>query len=149
MMKKLFLVLIAAVVCATAIVHGGGSQPRGGGALPYKVFVALVSQSGTDAPTMVILQNTLGGTPVWHYVHSGAYTLYLVGAFPENKTTIFPGNPFTPNFFGDTTNWMFFGSRASDDQLVFESARSSGSPGVAADIDDALQNTPLEIRVYP
>lgn len=32
--------------------------------LPYKVYTALLTQTGTDAPVATVLENTLGGTPI-------------------------------------------------------------------------------------
>lgn len=54
-----------------------------------KRYVALVSQSGTSAPTATVLENTLGGTVVWGYTSVGAYTATLASAFTENKTTLY------------------------------------------------------------
>lgn len=53
-----------------------------------KVYRALLSQSGTDAPTAVVLENTLGGELVWNYIDVGVYRGILNGAFTENKTNI-------------------------------------------------------------
>lgn len=47
----------------------------------YKVYRALITQSGTSAPTAVVLENTLGGTVVWSYDSVGNYTGTLAGAF--------------------------------------------------------------------
>lgn len=52
---------------------------------PYKVYSALLTQSGTDAPVATVLENTLGGTPVFSYVGVGEYRLTLTGAFPQLK----------------------------------------------------------------
>ena len=41
---------------------------------PYKVYTALLTQSGTDAPVATVLENTLGGTVVWIRSEAGAYT---------------------------------------------------------------------------
>jgi hypothetical protein len=51
-----------------------------------KVYKALLTQSGTDAPVATVLQNTLGGTIVWTYDDVGEYTGTLNGAFLTNKT---------------------------------------------------------------
>lgn len=48
---------------------------------PYKVYTALLTQTGTNAPTAVVLENTLGGTIVWARVGTGAYSATLTGAF--------------------------------------------------------------------
>lgn len=47
-----------------------------------KVYRALLSQSGTDAPTAVIQENSLGGVPTLARTSTGLYTLTLTGAFP-------------------------------------------------------------------
>jgi len=54
----------------------------------YKVYTALLTQSGTSAPVATILENTLGGTLVWSYVVPGVFYGTLTGAFTLNKTTV-------------------------------------------------------------
>jgi len=57
-------------------------------AKPYKVYVAKLVQSGTSAPVATVLENTLGGTPVWAYSSVGVYTATLTGVFTLNKTFV-------------------------------------------------------------
>lgn len=64
----------------------------------YKVYTALLTQSGTDAPVATVLENTLGGTVVWSRTNPGEYVATLVGAFTENKT--FLNNPIINNIEG-------------------------------------------------
>ncbi len=59
-----------------------------GGSVPYLVYRALLTQSGTDAPEAVVLENTLGGTVVWTRLGVGSYQGALTGAFTANKTFI-------------------------------------------------------------
>jgi hypothetical protein len=40
---------------------------QGNALLPYKVYKALLTQSGTDAPVATVLQNTLGGGNIYLY----------------------------------------------------------------------------------
>lgn len=54
----------------------------------YKVYSALIIQSGITAPTVQILKNTLGSI-VWTRDDAGEYTATLVGAFTDAKTEIF------------------------------------------------------------
>ncbi len=54
-----------------------------------KVYVALLSQTGTDDPTAVVLKNTLGGEVVWTRENTGLYYGTLLGAFPQFKTVIY------------------------------------------------------------
>jgi len=58
------------------------------GIRPYKVYTALLSQTGTNAPTAIVLENTLGGTPVWTRTSAGSYVGTLAGAFVTDKTVI-------------------------------------------------------------
>src|SRR5688572_16305439 len=53
----------------------------------YKVYVALLTQTGTSAPVATVLENTLGGTVVWARGGTGEYTGTLAGAFTADKTT--------------------------------------------------------------
>lgn len=55
---------------------------------PYKVYTALLSQSGTDAPTAVVLENTLGAVPVWSRTEAGTYRVTLTNGFTITKTTV-------------------------------------------------------------
>jgi hypothetical protein len=55
-------------------------------ARPYAVYVALLNQSGADAPVATVLENTLGGTVVWTYNGPGDYVATLSTAFTVNKT---------------------------------------------------------------
>ena len=53
---------------------------------PYKVYTALLSQSGTDAPVATVLENTLGGDIVWTRTDIGKYKGVIEGGFDANKT---------------------------------------------------------------
>lgn len=59
---------------------GSGYGPAG-----VKRYVFTATQSGTDAPVVTVLLNTLGGVPVWAYDGPGTYVGTLVGAFPVGK----------------------------------------------------------------
>jgi len=91
-------------------------------AVPYKIYKALLTQTGTNAPTAVVLENTLGGTPVWSYSSTGYYILTLSGVFTLGKTLILsnpelstdyyvlvdnPSNDTVAIFTGDLTNIGF------------------------------------------
>lgn len=49
-------------------------------ARPYKVYTALISQSGTSAPTAIVLENTLGATVTFGYSSVGFFTATTSGA---------------------------------------------------------------------
>jgi len=107
----------------------------GGGGSSYLKYVALLTQTGTDAPVATVLENTLGGTVVWTRSGAGVYAGTLSGVFTENKTAIFLGaaaGNIIQYGFVDSTNYILL--------LTTEG-------GVAA--DEKLFLTPIEIRVYP
>lgn len=64
----------------------------------YKEYVALLTQSGTDAPVATVLSNTIGNI-VWTRVNVGSYDGILNGAFPSDKLII----PGFFSFHGDGT----------------------------------------------
>lgn len=107
----------------------------GGGGASYLKYVALLTQTGTDAPVATVLENTLGGTVVWSYDDSGEYIATLAGVFTENKTAVFCGNTAAAFLSGywDTVNTVKLDVSADDGTLI----------------DDGLALTPIEIRVYP
>lgn len=54
----------------------------------YRVYTALLTQTGTSAPVATVLENTLGGTVVWSYAATGTYDGTLAGVFTDAKTTV-------------------------------------------------------------
>lgn len=109
----------------------------------YKVYSALISQSGTNAPTLVILQNTLEQTvSVNAYSSPGRYSLSVSGnILLNNKTwyTITNDNNNRTIAYIDKSNSLGNTSIVTIDTFSFISS---------AYADGILQSTPLEIRVY-
>jgi len=55
----------------------------------YKVYTALITQTGTDAPVATVLQNTTGGTIAWSYSNVGIYVATISDAtYTANKTAV-------------------------------------------------------------
>lgn len=111
----------------------------------YKIYTALLSQSGTDAPTEMVLENTLGGVPVWTRVGTGQYLCTLAGAFPKEKTFC------TVTYGYDWGNQVvvYFGHSASSDYTYMYAFSLQG--GAPFDIMNGPSGNDLyvEIRVYP
>jgi hypothetical protein len=105
----------------------------------YRVYTALLTQTGLTPPTVVVLENTLGFTPTWEYVDLGWYRTNNT-SFTE-KTAIFLGNPDTST---GTEVLTFASSRtpSSGGSVVIQS-RNAG-----ARTNGMFFNTPIEIRVY-
>lgn len=71
-----------------AIVQGGETKKVTVNNLrPYKIYRALVSQTGTSAPTAIVLENTFGKVPTYGYEGTGVYSLNFTGTpLTDNKT---------------------------------------------------------------
>jgi len=106
--------------------------------LPYKSYVALLSQSGTDAPTAIVLQNDFDGNIIWARSSTGNYTATLSGAFTENKSWCVVNNT------NDAADAGYFSLRRVDsDSFIMSTFDIS-----VTNVDDLLINTSVEIRVY-
>lgn len=97
----------------------------------YKVYTALLSQTGTDAPVATVLQNTLGGTVVWSYAGTGDYRGTLADAFPFSKTVLF--------ITTSTSGGVFITFLNSTSEFAILTNGTDGS----------LDNTTFQILVYP
>ena len=107
----------------------------------YKVYTALLRQSGITDPVVTVLENTIGDI-VWTRNNVGYYLGTLSNAFPENKTFII----YTHDGLNGNTGFPG-GVRISNNevQLVF----NDGIVNVGDYIDigqDAIES--IEIRVY-
>jgi hypothetical protein len=102
--------------------------------LNYKVYSALITQSGTDAPTAIILSNSFNGNVIWSRNNAGDYTGTLTGELIVNKT-------WTSTTFSTGTTVDLVGNNDANTVTLY-----SYIAGVAS--DDVLYKTPIEIRVY-
>lgn len=104
-----------------------------------KKYVALLTQSGTNAPTAIVLENTLGGTVVWTRDDVGYYIGTLSGAFTTDKTVVYTQiRDFSSSIecFSQGENTVFI-------DTAYLNA------GAFSEQDGILSNTFIEIRVYP
>lgn len=106
---------------------------------PYRVYTALLTQSGTDDPTAIVLENTLGNI-VWTRFTDGYYDATLEGAFDIEKTTLFIQPPSTLS-----TNTVALTETVDNDYIRFGTLHLDGVTGGE---DDSLYYTAVEIRVY-
>lgn len=108
-----------------------GDAAAGSGS--YKSYVALITQTSTNPPSAIIVQNTTDLTFNWVYVSAGLYTCTITGAFTVGKTGCFISN----NAFG------FIVAYPNDVNTIRIATRDTS----AVDADDILNGT-LEIRIY-
>jgi hypothetical protein len=99
----------------------------------YKVYTALLTQTGTNAPVATVLENTLGGNIIWTYSSTGEYLGTLAGAFINNKT-------YFSGLADQSTQLKVL--RFNNDTVNV----GTGISGVKT--NGALNLTPIEIRVY-
>ena len=113
----------------------------------YKVYTALLTQTGTNAPVATVLENTLGGDVVWSYNRAGYYTSVTTNtAFNGKKTMSFIGQTGQN---GEDDSFMPFklNSNIQGNNLnIVMTTLSNGSSTIASDCQQT--NIPVEIRVY-
>ena len=106
-----------------AVTVGELNQVVNGLERPYRVYTALLTQSGINPPVATVLENTIGDI-VWSYYGVGDYIGTLAGAFPLDKTAVFIGGLDT-----------YTGQGLDEIEVI-------------ATGDDILSYTSIEIRVY-
>ena len=116
--------------------QGDGLPPIWSNTRPYKVYTALLTQTGTDAPTAIVLENTLGFVPNWQYLDIGTYTINNA-LFTNNKTTV-------NVFLNVSGNSYSFPSTVTTANVTINSVFLFDFTY----LDGVLNNTAIEIRVY-
>ncbi len=102
--------------------------------ITYKKYIALLKQTGTNAPTATIIENTLTDLIAWTYNGVGNYTGTLTSEFTQYKTLIFHNN--TAQGF-TYVNWQ------NEDEIDVETWDTTG-----ASANGQLDYMTIEIRVY-
>lgn len=110
-------------------------------ARPYKVYTALLTQTGTNAPTATVLENTLGGTVVWSRGATGVYIGTLTNTFLSGKTICFATKE---GQITSTLGALIYLGRNTNDNVIIRV--QSTALGFA---DSLLVGDSIEIRVYP
>lgn len=104
---------------------------------PYKVYTALVSQTGTSAPTSIVLENTLGVTLTWNRSSTGLYIGTATAGFSVNKT-----------FVNATLDAGHPAHKVSGNGVDGNTMQLSTTDGTGTLTDGALAKASVEIRVY-
>jgi hypothetical protein len=100
----------------------------------YTSYVSVISQSGTDDPTTIVLENSLNLTIVWARQTEGAYIGVMDKALDLSKTVLFYSTPASHL----SVHGGFFNS--SNAKLYMDTGL-----GV---LTDNFSNLPFEIRLY-
>ena len=115
------------------ILKGLNDKPSGGYEPPYKVYTALLTQLGTDAPIATVLENTLETEPIWIRNDVGLYTTNIAG----NNVISF--------ITGSTMNIRLVTYNMGYPNVIIESL--NGYDNLSQDIN-GYTTAVIEIRVY-
>jgi hypothetical protein len=105
--------------------NGGGSS-----------YVALLTQSGTDAPTATVLENSTGETPSLAYESEGNYDLVFAQTLDEDATSI-----LIQSLTSLTSNVCAY-------WLDANTIRISTLNGGGSFTDGLLSKTTIQIKIY-
>lgn len=106
-----------------------------------KVYRALLSQSGTDAPTAIEMPNNSLTGITYNYSSTGNYAVISNEKFTENKTLLFIG--VADPDFSDTYPATISFCRITSTQLTIKTGENDSTPK-----DGVLKSTSIEILVY-
>ena len=106
-----------------------------GAAAAVQTYVALLTQSGTDAPSAVVLSDNIGGI-TWTRTNVGEYLGTPITPFDSLNTFVIIGNVEHDYQASAFVN--------SDGDIVVITCRNSGHQHE----DDKLLNSPIEVRIY-
>lgn len=128
---------------AAGFSQGGGGYPAG-----TKIYRALLTQTGTNAPVATVLYNTFDSEPVWSRNNVGVYDLTFDNELVAGKTVV---NCLFHDYNGDAIKSSFLYD-AQVIRLVTSSWVISDAATPPALADDLLQLSVddwIEVIVYP
>lgn len=101
-----------------------------------RIYTALISQTGTAAPTAKILKNDLTGPIIWARTDVGTYTATLPNTFTTDKTYV----NITNNFSDPDT--------AINVDSIEPNTITIETYLLETTEDGWFNDTPIEIRIY-
>ena len=109
-----------------------------------KVYRAHLTQVSGSAPTAVIFENSLSGTPTFLRSGSGIYTMTLSSEWVSAKTFITIGHYGTNGVAGSGAAHRIQAVRTNANVITITTGDDDGN----AVADDVLGATPIEVFVY-
>lgn len=106
----------------------------------YKVYRGLISQSSTNHPTALILENTLGLTPDWIRDSDGSYRLNLGNNIIPDLNKVFV---MINNNYGEGYSFAAYADSGAANRISIATFNNLNIPS-----DNLLSNTSLEIIIY-
>jgi hypothetical protein len=125
------------------IINQSGSPVK-----PYKVYSALLTQSGTDAPVATILENTLGYDITWGYIGIGVYSAEgQVDTFKNGKFAFIQG---AGNYSSLVSLWAYnYPGNPPNNTLTLECYDLGNVGGGSFNLQNNIMvDQFIEIRVY-
>lgn len=119
----------------------------------YKVYTALLTQSGTAAPTAEVIENTLGTDPILARSETGEYSINISAVATTGIVVSFPHQD-------DSNNGLFllstdiirkeadYNNSYADGIIYISTKVKRMNDNTVFNTDEALSNSLLEIRVY-
>jgi hypothetical protein len=104
----------------------------------YKVYSALLTQTGSSDPTVIVLQDTLDAQINWYRDSAGSYYAESYGTWTLNKTTMTVGP------LPDGSDGAYVQTKIDTEDQAYVIVKDIA--GLTT--DDALSLTFVEIRVY-
>jgi len=96
--------MLMILLVAVSVVSVGCKKDKIEKSTAGQTYAAVAEQSGTDAPVMNELENSIGAIE-WEYVSPGVYHGRLPGAFPLDKTFVLCNNGVDGFISGDIRHW--------------------------------------------
>jgi hypothetical protein len=120
------------------------------GTTPTNWTNGTVLRFNTGAPTVIVLENTIGIEPFFRYLDIGTYKMEFYGLYPYgvgyNKTAVFYTNRYDIQYL--PLIQISQGSYETNEFNITASFSVSGGPFTAGQKYDAILNGTIEIRVY-
>lgn len=111
---------------------------------PYKSYQAIITQTGTSAPSAVVKLNELGTTLTWSRFAAGIYLCTAGSAvFTSSKTVIILSNPIT-----SLVSYTIVPSSTTVLTMASILASVVATVLTATNTDALITNLLVEVRVY-
>jgi hypothetical protein len=114
-------------------------DPKNAFGVGKKTYKGILNQSGTAAPVVTVLENSLGGTVVWTRNSAGDYTGTLAAAFPITKTLI-----TSTTYTDPSADAAVMVTSGGDGDTISCYMFDSGAPA-----DSVASYTSVIVEVYP
>ena len=141
-------VLLDITIDNLELIGNGSSEPVD--PRPYKVYTALLTQSGTNAPVATVLENTTGLNITYGYSLVGKYSISLNSPVPKQTVTIEMSNFRYGSTLGD--NGILFLEMIDDVSNIgtyqLQTKFRTNAAATISFLNNALLNNKIEIRVY-